>query len=270
MGMDNMKKQEIEALEQRAYEYVKRNRRKATNGRRCVDGRYDEEYFGRIAVAGGDLGFALALARVNAKRKLGLSTQEIYELVMDATEGTPHFHTDEHTAHSGGLIGCGHLARASENPKEYGVSSDVTNELIRLAKTDAEENNRPIEEAELEGNHEEIAVLVVTSKEYTVDPNERNKQEDGEGDGEMYFIYDVNRTAEYVQTLVERIKAEALRRDPPVNLGKLTANDLAEALKEQTNQTLHFLAKGKAIITVDADTNWLKKNPSVKFKSVVQ
>lgn len=103
-------------------EYVGKNVVKARDGRKCVDGRYlPTQSSGMLARPGGDCGYVMALLAVNKKKNLGMTPEQCFNAVYKVvSRGQSHnfcMHTDSHCdpdAHThNGLIGCGHIAKAS-------------------------------------------------------------------------------------------------------------------------------------------------------------
>lgn len=229
---------EIAVLEE-AINFVEKNIVPVKDGRKCVDGRYfpDTDDRGRIARPGADFGYVEALLSINHQQDLGLTVEQCFDVVYEAvTESDQQFymHTDEHANHGHGIIGCGHLAKATEPElaKDYGVLSEQMVQVIQYAGNRQEEGAR-IVNVVLEGEHKEKGVLVVTEKDYSV--NSRDDQT-------MYFVYDKDRDEEFMKSLVAKMK-----------IPNLTVEVFKAASNKQLQATLHNLAFEKPMFQVNKE-----------------
>lgn len=233
-------------------EFIKRNRVPVKEGFICVDGRYKSPFYaGMLARPGGNFRGIMALLAL--RKKLGLTIGRIVDRAVDTVEGlgiTFNMHTDEHED-EGRLssIGCGHIAKA-EDPKTAPLYK-VNARDVRLALTYLRiklEGRKYYKLAELEGEHKEEGVLVVTGKNYTVNHSDPKK-------GEMYFVYDKTRDEEYTHRLWEKL-----------NIPKLTWKDFSEMNQIQLNATLKLLAKNLPIYEVNLDN----EDPEIKYVGTVK
>lgn len=245
-------------------EYVERNVVPASQGRKCVDGRYfSTQASGMIARPGGDMGYVMALLAVNKRNNLGLTPEECFDNVYKiVSRGKAHFymHTDRHAdpdstgaeshhqTHKA-LIGCGHVAKASlENlSKEYHVEGKDVERVVAYARKIADKTT-VVEIVNLEGDHEESGVLVINSEQYSV------KSQDSIL-GKMFFVYDAERDTRFFRNMVAEMAIPGV--------------DFEEMKKEsdlQLQATLHNLAKGLPIYNVI----FRGKTPIVSFSSFVE
>lgn len=222
--------------------YLMKNVVSAREGRKCVDGRYlPTQAAGMLARPGGDCGYVMALLAVSKKKNLGLTPEQcfnaIYKVVTDH-EGKFCMHTDhqvdpdEYTHH--GLIGCGHLAKAATDGlcQEYDVESNDVKRVIEYSRNLAE-IEPALEIVNLDGDHEEKGVLVIKSREYTVNADDPELKQ-------MYFIYDEARDNAFMQTLVDALMID-----------NVTYADMKQESDIQLKATLHNLAKRLPIYMVE-------------------
>ncbi len=234
-----------ESPEDKTFAYVKRNIVTAQEGRKCVDGRYlPSQARGMIARPGGDCGYVMALMAVNRKKKLGYTPEEcfnaIYRIIARKFHGTFCIHTDhfvdpdddhhkfsKHMHHT--LIGCGHLMKAASQGrirKPYDISRKDVRRLMMYTRN-LVEISEAVQLINLDGNHQEQAVLIIDSDKYTVNAHDPKTKE-------MYFIYDEQRDNAFMKKLVEEINIpgvtfEAMKKESDVQL-KATLKSLAKRL----------------------------------------
>lgn len=216
--------------------YVERNRRQARQGRRCVDGRYQprSEESGRLARAGGDLGYALALAALNQIHSFGLSTRECFERVYDVVTregGTFDMHT---AAGAPPPIGCKHCAAAADPVLaiRYSVQPSSVLELIAVGFERAAAGDR-VRIVTLSGESRERRVLIITGRDQTVDPHD---------EGEAAYVYDRTRDLAFAERLVRALRIE-----------RLSAAHFIAMLDQQTEASLSLVAAGLPRYAVNAD-----------------
>ena len=191
--------------------YVQQNIVRAREGRKCVDGRYPPQTAsGMLARAGGDCGYVMALMAINNKKKLGLTPEQcfnaVFKVISEKMHGAFCMHTDQisdpatesaNTASPQPLIGCGHLAKAAtQGPLrgKYDVTNDDVKKIIAYARNLAEINDN-VEIVNLNGEHQEQGVLLVTSDSLTVNAMDPKLHA-------MYFIYDKTRDEAFMKKLV--------------------------------------------------------------------
>lgn len=250
--------QKSESELEKTISYISRNIVNAREGRKCVDGRYlPTQGGGMIARPGGDCGYVMALLAVNKKKGLGLSPEQcfnaVYKVVSRGVNGHFCMHTDHHADPNSvthkGLIGCGHVAKAALKnlSDEYDVNGDDIERFIVYARNIAD-IMPTMELVNLEGDHQEVGVLVVHSEKYTVNAEDPNL-------GRMYFIYDEERDTKFLKKLVDEMAIVG------VNFAEMkTESDL------QLTATLHNLAKGLPIYNV----SFTGSSPLVVFDSFVK
>lgn len=229
-------------------DFVQRNKVRSKKGFICVDGRYwDPKYAGMIARPGGNFRGIMALLAL--REKLGMTVGKIVDRAVDAVEEmgiTFNMHTDHHFHNHPDLadIGCGHIAKAEdpEKAKQYLVDPrDIHNALVYLRIK--LEGKKYYQMVDLEGEHKEKGVLIITGTNYTV--NHWDKKKD-----EMYFVFDKTRDDNYQRKLFENF-----------HISKITFTEFKQMCDLQLNATLNNLAKGLPIFEVNLDNT----EPEVKF-----
>ena len=227
-------------------QFVQENLVRTREGRRCVDGRYakDSEDSGVIARPGGDFGYVMALLAENESQWLGFTPEGCAEKVFSAitADGSAFsMHTDHHASFPNqdgetSSIGCGHIAKALSPTTNngYGVSSEHVQRALNYIRGKILASKR-VHLADLEGEHAEKGVLIVTGTKVTVDPS------DGKS---MYFVYDQTRDVEYMRALVAKM-----------NIPGVTTEGFIEASNKQLGATLKNLASGLPQFTVNADSD---------------
>lgn len=205
---------------------------------KCVDGGYrGDEAVGAIAFPGAHLGVSMALLQ------LGFSPQDAFEVVYSfvSQKGQSYcWHTDTHEGHHGAIVGCGHCNAAIGKGDYYGITGTDVQKLLDLVRQ-AQENRENMELVILDREHQEQAILVVTSTDYTVKPWDQENDI-------QFFIYDKVRHLELLRQFAEYATAQ----------GKIVSfDDLVAASEKQTNATLGLLgsSKGKPIYTVDVSND---------------
>lgn len=236
--------------------YVRASTIPAQVGRKCVDGRYlPDQAPGMIARPGGDCGYVMALMAVSKKKKLGLTPEQCFNAVYNAVAVKSGFcmHTDHHTdpdryTHIG-LIGCGHLAKAANKKlcKQYHVDSDDVKRVVDYARNICE-ISRTIHMVNLDGNHQEKGVLIVSSDTYSVLADNPKLQQ-------MYFIYDEERDREFIRDLVKEMQIVGV-----------TYADMKEESDLQLQATLQNLAQGLPIFRI----TFIREEPQIKYIGVVE
>lgn len=242
--------------------YVLANTVVATDGRKCVDGRYTSDTAsGMIARAGGDCGYVMALMAINKKKKLHLTPEQcfnaVYKVIKLDMNGTFCLHTDHHADPENRnanlkmhqtLIGCGHIAAASKRKirSRYDVSNDDVKKMVLYVRNLAD-ITRDVDMVNLQGEHREQGVLLIESNKFTVNAM------DGKGKG-MYFIYDKLRDEEFMRQLTKEMAIVGV-----------SFEDMKKESDIQLQATLHNLAKGLPLYHVKYDGS----TPEVKFLSKI-
>lgn len=224
--------------------------------RRCVDGRYTKDQATTsFAFAGADVGIVMALTRASNGT---LTATEAYKVVSRALKrlGTSFFyHTDAHAEHAKAqaqegtvCFGCGHAKGACQHP-EYGVDSTQQAQLIALIESGQKDvDMAPLEGVTLEGEHEELGVLVNTSENFTVLPLDEDRNE-------QFFIYD----AKLIQLFLE-LMWEEMTTDTSVNWSAISKDEFIKSEGIQRDITVEKLAtsKGKPTLVVEEKEGRLK------------
>jgi hypothetical protein len=237
------KRQRVDVLssQNHIFEYVKASMTSTIKGTRCIDGRYlPEQAKGMLARPGADCGYVLALEAVNRNKRLGLTSEQCFNAIFKAVEklnGKFYFHTDSHsdpnnhTRH--GLIGCGHLLKASRHgfSWEYDVRSKDVREMVSYARNLCEVSDE-IQMLTLHGEHREKGVLLITSMKYTVYADNPKLHQ-------MYFVYDIERDKAFMKQLVAKM-----------NLAGVTYQDMWREAEVQLSATLQNLAVGLPLYSV--------------------
>jgi hypothetical protein len=232
-------------------DYIQKNTISTKAGRKCVDGRYENDRnSGMIARAGGDLGYVMALLSLSETKNLGLSPIDCFEKVYSALShmGEEFYaHTDTHSEEdSTSLIGCGHAGKPT-NPELaplFKLQSEDMTMLVKYMKNKAQSDPK-IHIVVLPGSHKETGVIVVTGIKNTVKAHDAHN---------MYFIYDKNRDDMFMEKLFIELGIETIPLD-----------EFKKVSDIQLGATLELLAKGLPIFEVNADTDM----PEVKLQGVV-
>ncbi len=226
--------------------FVLKNIVPAKKGTICVDGRYAPKYSGMMARPGGN--FREIMTLLALRKKLKLTVGQVVDLAVSAVENmgvTFNMHTDSHADPKDlTSIGCGHIAKA-ENPETaamYGVkASDVKQALIYLRIK--LEGRKYFNMVNLEGEHKEKGVLVITGSKKTVNHfNPRSK--------EMYFVFDQKRDEEFTKEFYKNLE-----------INGVSFEEFKKISNDQLTATLRNLAKGLPIYEINADI----KDPEIKF-----
>ncbi|MCL4208352.1 hypothetical protein KJZ63_01815 [Patescibacteria group bacterium] len=250
------KSQEVENQRLEAQKHAQKMRVPVDNSKsKCVDGGYQEDQeVGAMAIPGGDLGVSMALLRV------GYSPAEAFSLVKNFVVdrgGKYSWHSDTHAEPSGHdehedhdhehhhdkpVVGCGHCNAAISQAEQYGVKSEDVSTLLSTIRNEQDNMNLVV----LDREHEEKAILVVTSSDFTVKPWDQE-------DNNQYFIYDANRHQQFLKEFVAELAKNGKNQ---VNGQEVTFDSLWAASQEQTNATLGLLksSKGKPMFTVDVSS----------------
>jgi hypothetical protein len=236
--------------------YISKNIVPAQKGRKCVDGRYSPaESSGMIARPGGDCGYVMALMAVNKQKALGLTPEQCFDIIYKVIKNN-HEHFSMHTDHNidpdgnthMGLIGCGHLAKAAikKLSPEYNVLSEDVVKLVNYARNIAQTSTN-LEMINLHDEHAEVGVLIINSKNYTINSEDPKLKK-------MYFIYDEERDNDFLKKLVNEMEIQGV-----------TFSDMKKASDLQLQATLSNLAAGLPIYSVKFDG----KKPVASFTSLV-
>lgn len=211
----------------------------------CVDGRYEEGSL--VSKPGADAGDVMVVMAMMNKLNVGLSTFDAMKIVVDVVGGVDKFsfHSDDHEIPTGVdeklkvAVGCGHLKHAYNDPEAYGLKKEdmvfLMNELTK--------HKEVMHRDELKGHHEEQAVVVVESKEYSVAPK---------CDSDQFmesFVFQATSNDERLEKIADKI-FEKLD-------GKISKELLLENLKkvsgDQLSETVSRLAKGLPVYKVKID-----------------
>jgi hypothetical protein len=222
--------------------YVEKNVVPAQEGRKCVDGRYlPNQATGMIARPGGDCGYVMALMAVNKRKGLGMTPEQCFNAVYKVLANHKDkfcMHTDHHAdpdSHTHkGLIGCGHLVKASTEGlcDEYDVDGEDVKRFVEYARNLAE-IEPSMEVVNLDGEHEEKGVLVIKDDKYTINADNPDMKQ-------MYFIYDEQRDNAFMKNLVADLQIDGV-----------TFEDMKDESDIQLQATLHNLAMGLPIYSVE-------------------
>jgi hypothetical protein len=213
----------------------------------CIDGRYDLKHSRSLKRPGADFKDVMLLLAVNAREGFGFTPEECFDIIYhDAISRGRAFymHTDHHTApphdamhHTPQpllLSGCGHIARATEieHEKLYGAPARDTKRALLYA-WQKKSQGAGIEEVNLPGEHEEVAVLINKGTRRTI------AHQYG---GHMFFVYDDRIDHIYTEKLVLRLRVPGL-----------TVAKFFEASAQQVQATMHLLASGKRLFEFNVD-----------------
>lgn len=103
---------------EKATDFVNGNIIQASEGRECVDGRYDQHGVegGLIARPGADFGYVMGLLALSKDGVISVTPQQAVDSVYKAvTENGGRFyaHSDHHAIENGSLTGCGHIIKST-------------------------------------------------------------------------------------------------------------------------------------------------------------
>jgi hypothetical protein len=190
---------------------------------------------------------------------LGFRPKEAFQIVFNyrMARGQKYgWHTDTHddgNQHGNKLCGCGHCNVAFKEAAEYGVKADKVRELLEIIKEKQKQEPQNMRFINLNRNHQEDGVLIVTSTGITVLPwdQKTNKQ---------FFVYDLARD----EQLLAEILVEITKADPTK---QITIGKLKKIAQNHANLTLANLpsSQGKPIYEV----GYNGRTVNIKLKSHV-
>lgn len=200
------------------------------NRARCVDGRCAGKDLPPGARPGGDAGDLMAVLAALRKLDIGPEIREnVFDLVLQSIGGPENFylHTDEH---GGKMIagGCGHVSGAFKDPLSYGLQKDDMDWLEQKLKF---LKSIGTQEVVLQGQHQEGAVIVIESEDFSAYPS---------GEAGQAFIYQRSLHKKALAALAERLKE--LPELAKIDSARLTAA-MTEASETQLAATLKELTK---------------------------
>lgn len=207
----------------------------------CVDGRYTRGLHDQqdIAAPGAHLGPIMALL----DSQFDLSPQAAFELVEGflASTKTPFiWHTDTHEGHGDCKIGCGHCNAAINHAHHYGLDAARVEEMVAIVRAYQAERQSDRAAATcptctlLELDHQERAVIIVESDQYTIEHCGENEQ----GEAEQYFVYDATLYQQFLARLVEWVRSQGREID---------LEKLLKVVEQQTNTTLSLLPSSQGL-----------------------
>lgn len=214
---------------------------------RCVDGRYQNlENFPAIAKPGGDAGDVLAAFAALNRLNLDIDPGRVIDLVVSVAGGNKNFsfHTDQHAEHDSGVpgMGCGHLKQAQLDPDSYLVKPSqidfIFNQLPHLLEQGARQEV-------LQGDHQEQAVVVVDSQNFSIKPLL------GSGSEEIQevFVYQKTLHEQQLSKLAQLLQETILETGQVVEQQDVLVA-LHESFQQQLGQTLQRLAKDLPVYQV--------------------
>jgi len=177
----------------------------------CVDGRTEPENSkGRVRMFGGDAGILLSFAATLNEKEIDIENDSIITALVNTKKEIAGpdaklcLHTDGH-GEKDGSIGCGHANRMSSSREDfngdgkYGLTWNSAKDLFEKAWEKVE-----AEHVVLQGDHEELAVLLVHGGENGQRADFSVYSLDKEN-GKSFFVIDVEATGEYFKTIVPRM-----------------------------------------------------------------
>lgn len=213
---------------------------------RCVDGRYENlDNFPAIAKPGADGGDVMAaFGAINLLGK-NLPNEKVLDAVLAAVGGPGKFcfHTDEHSEHdnAGTGMGCGHMKKAKLEPDAYGLKQEqidfLFDQLPKLVESKAHQEV-------LKGDHEETAVVVVESDEYSLKPLLRT-----ESGVEEVFVYQKTLHEQQLDQITRNLQEAILETGEVVEESEV-ATALRDSFATQLTATLSRLAAGLPVYHV--------------------
>lgn len=216
-----------------------------TEGLCCVDGRYATGQTKAVSLAGGAAGLlGAAMAAANELINISVSDEQILEAVLRVIDGKEKFayHSDTHH----GLEGCGHNARCMSRSEAYGLTTEQSAFIKQVLEG---LQSRGIAPVELQGDHEEAAVIIVKLEDSAAHYS-LHHQTEVQGKTTQAFIYTETLVADMLKRLAKEIAKEV--STPADNILKL----LQEKEAWQRNITVKELAldKGKPVFEILIDS----------------
>ena len=257
-----MPEEKLMRTKEQALEFVAQALLPATNKQtRCVDGRYESaENMPAVARPVADVGYLQVALAMRNYLHLPLSREEMIVAVFQLVGGKENFsyHTDSHHEHDANLCaGCGHFARAAENLSAYSLTKEDVAFIEKTLRTTVPPQQRTV----LDGNHEEQAVMVVSSEGFSL----KSKTPDGH----QAFIYQKTLDEKNIEKLADMIweRAEEAHISGELKGGKEMIRTTLEVMSQrQTAKTLELLAKGKSLFQVSINNKGefeITEEPSV-------
>lgn len=244
------------------HQFVKENLIPGSEGRKCIDGRYDDSQgLGMIARPGGDFGYVMTLLALQNKHNYDTfpikNAFDMVHKVVTANGGKFYMHSDEHAGE--GHIGCGHAAHAASENTDllYGVHNVQARQALSRAREITQSGGNTMVWENLRGDHKEEGLLIIEDSTKTVRSQGLN--------GGMYFVYDQMRDEEYIKSqlippLVQQMGLNDTAR-------KQFEDEFLNVAKLQMNATLHLLAKDKPQYEVSGLTEGVVNIKPVMVKS---
>jgi len=229
---------------------------------RCVDGRYLENgELPPVARPGGTVGLYMALTAAARKLeeyglKLDAQTRSaLWEMVKKTTGADKNpehvcFHTDgDHGQQPG--AGCGHIMKALESPGDYGLAPEDMRHIVEKLSALVDEGAR---QDVLIGKHQEGAVLIVESNQYSVKPQVHI------GDNiSQVFVYQKTLDARLLENLAlqlaRHIQERGVNPDTVEELLERVEKEVLGASDVQLRATVERLAKDLPVYRAEIENN---------------
>lgn len=219
----------------------------ATNDVGCVDPRRDRSGnrpVGAARSAGASAGKTMALMGVRPD----ITVARAVRLVAQSEHEQGHKYTQHVDTHTHGL-GCGHIARASEEKHEalYGIPSEGVIDMRVTALEFWDTDRLELYAPKLVSTHREAGVVIVNSPDYTIDPLSVPQELE-------VFRYDRLRTHTSLTILAESIGGKD---------GTVEPEELITVFERQTMATLALLGPQLPIYHVVPETKMVAHLGSV-------
>lgn len=247
-NMTSKKEEEMLSPKEIAQAYVKENTVEIRTQellplrRRCVDGRHaPDQAKDSFALAGADLGIVMALMRAGGGRIDGVSAYKAVSRALKNLGTSFFYHTDEHALHDAEhkhnpnevCFGCGHGKKASmaDLASRYGIDPEQQKLVIKEIESGTlKEGMANLDKTVLEGDHNELGVIVVESENMTVLPmNLETKQQ--------YFIYDAIHVKSFMKLVWDQMV-----KDGSVNAQEIKEEMFMDSEGLQRDVTVDLLA----------------------------
>jgi hypothetical protein len=246
-------------VEHTTYEIKPEDRKKS----QCIDGRYEQKDNAAVAIPWGDAGqlevMISALKKTNKKSELNKTELKRLAKILIDTVGTEKdlsFHTDEHHHKHG--IGCGHLAKGKNHPKEYGLSRREMRFVMKFMNASVKKWAKNIL---LAWDHKERGIAIINSKNKSIYNQDAT--------GNQVFVFNKTAVEERNALLAEKIQEVWLSKD-----------DIRSTMNAETTEhlmtTAGKIAPGKPIFEVDLDgekakiiSQWIVREKDEEKKLII-
>lgn len=224
---------------------------------RCIDGRYENSSeLPALAIPGADVGdLAVFFAAANSYG-FSIDRQKALNVFTKTVGGVKKLrtHTDSHADKKLVAAGCGHMKQMRLDPAAYSVTQE---DLDFLTKSFTKAVTQGAEQVELQGDHQEGAVLVVTGDygilpQYTLPTEEKNAHV-------QVFIFHSDLVDLRHRVLVEAFVKEGVVILPEGCDSEYLYEVVADVTEKHLFETSHRLASGLPIYSAHFEKDGVVK-----------